>query len=348
MIPDLVFPLPPFTLTDWQESRYVRDMNSRSDELDAMKRIDLCQYAASRGFVLDRRQSSRHSAVMRHANGDKLIVARSKSGHYVYFNAKGSDNGSIIDLIQARDRVSLGEVRKLLRPWLSGGSIARSELPVLPMELQPSEHDAARVLGAWMKARPIGQTHEYLEKERGIPREILTHPKFHNRIRIDDRGNAVFPHFNQSGLCGFELKNRGFTGFSPGGVKGLACSRPEEGDRDMVICETTIDMLSLAALEGTEGRRFFSTAGQISPLQAECLRSAVAQMPENGTIILAFDCDDGGQELSRRVSESISGITQQIVAHSPNKVGLDWNDVLMAASSPIGSSTTMSSQASLP
>ena len=265
---------------------------------------------------------------MRHSNGDKLIVTRAKSGHYVYFNAKGGDNGSIIDLIQARDRVSLGEVRKLLRPWLVGGPMSGADLPVLPMELQPSAHDAARVLAAWMKARPIGQTHEYLEKERSIPREILTHPKFHDRIRIDDRGNAVFPHFNQSGLCGFELKNRGFTGFSPGGIKGLACSRPEKGDRDMVICETAIDMLSLVALEGTEGRRFFSTAGQISPLQADCLRSAANQMPEEGTIILAFDNDDGGRELARLVKGAVAGVTQQVVEHWPDEAGLDWNDVL--------------------
>jgi len=335
-------------LTDWKYSRYVYGMSSRSDELDAMKRIDLCQYAASRGFVLDRRQSSRHSAVMRHSNGDKLIVARSKSGHYVYFNAKGSDNGSIIDLIQARDRVSLGEVRKLLRPWLSGGSIAHSELPVLPMELQPSEHDAARVLAAWMKARPIGQTHEYLEKERCIPREILTHPKFRDRIRIDDWGNSVFPHFNQSGLCGFELKNRGFTGFAPGGVKGLACSRPEEGDRDMVICETAIDMLSLAALEGTEGRRFFSTAGQISPLQAECLRSAVVQMPEEGTIILAFDNDDGGRELVRQVNEAIAGAVQQFAKYLPDRAGADWNDVLKSLPSEHGPAKTRQEEVSIP
>ncbi len=309
-------------------------MRSRSEELDEMKRIDLCQYAASRGFVLDRKLSSKCSAVMRHANGDKLIVGRSPNGQYIYFNAKGSDNGSIIDLIQARDRISLGEVRKMLRPWIGRNPTTMKELPSLPMTLQPSEHDAARVLAAWMKTKPIGQTHTYLEEERGIPQEILTSPLLRDRIRRDDRQNAVFPHFNQSGLCGFELKNRGWTGFSPGGVKGLACSRPQPDDQQMIVCETAIDMLSYAALKGIEGKRLFSTAGQISSSQAECLRSAAKKMPEGAVIVLAFDNDSGGHELADKVQDALLPMQRKILRDFPPDLGEDWNDVLQRENKP--------------
>jgi len=306
-------------------------MLSRADELEAMKRIDLCQYAVSRGFVLDRKQSSKCSAVLRHPNGDKLIVGRAPSGQYIYFNAKGNDNGSIIDLIQARDRVSLGEVRKLLRPWLSGASVPMkriSKRPTLPMTLQPSKHDAARVLANWMKARPIGNRHRYLEEDRGIPREILTSPLLRDRIRIDERGNALFPHFNQSGLCGFEVKNCNWTGFSPGGVKGLACSRPQPDDQQMIICETAIDMLSYGAIHGLQGNRFFSTAGQISPSQAESLRSAANKMPDDAVILLAFDNDDGGHQLAERITEELASTGRTTVKDFPAHSGADWNDVL--------------------
>ncbi|MCA9068693.1 MAG: DUF3991 domain-containing protein, partial [Planctomycetaceae bacterium] len=220
-----------------------------------MKRIDLRQYTASRGFQLDRKKSSRSSAVMRHPNGDKLIIGRSLRGQYIYFNAKGDDRGSIIDFVQTRDRVSIGEVRKLLRPWIGGEAPALRELPTFDQALEPCDHNAAGVLAAWMKMKPIVKTHPYLEYKRMIPRRILMHPIFTDRIRIDDRGNAVFPHFNPSGFCGFELKNGNWTGFSPGGVKGLACSRPRSGDRELIICETAIDMLSYAALKGVEQRR---------------------------------------------------------------------------------------------
>lgn len=306
-------------------------MQSRNDELEQMKRIDLCKYAGTRGFVLDRKQSSRCSVVMRHANGDKLIVSRQSNGQYVYFNAKGSDNGTIVDLIQSRDRVSLGEVRKILRPWLRPCSSPPPGLPTLPITLQPSEHDAAGVLKSWMEAKPIGKSHPYLEVERRIPLSVLKNEIFQDRIRIDLRRNAVFPHFNESGLCGFELKNREFTGFSPGGVKGLTCSRPRDADCTMVICETAIDMLSYAALHGVTGNRFFSTAGQISPSQAECLRSAATRMPIRSTVVLAFDHDDGGQKLAGQTRDALSSAGLNIEEHFPERPGADWNDVLRSA-----------------
>ncbi|MEP3480571.1 MAG: DUF3991 and TOPRIM domain-containing protein [Fuerstiella sp.] len=293
-----------------------------------MKRIDLCQYAASRGFVVDRKQSSRASAVMRHSNGDKLIISKQPNGQYVYFNAKGNDNGTIIDLIQTRDRVKLGEVRKMLRPWLNSGYSPPLDPPAFQINLQPSEHDAAHVLAAWMKAQPVNGTHRYLEEDRCIPAHILQHEIFRDRIRVDQRRNSVFPHFCKSGLCGFEIKNRGFTGFSPGGVKGLACSRPQPDDNHMVVCETAIDMLSYAALNGTQGNRFFSTAGQISPMQAECLRSAAEKMPHGATVILAFDNDEGGHNLSAHISEALIGTGRIITNEFPPIAGMDWNDVL--------------------
>jgi len=315
----------------------------RRDELDQFKtEINLCEYAASRGFVLDRRQSSRCSAVMRHPNGDKVIISRSATRAWVYFNVHAGDSGSIIDFVQARDRVSLGEVRKELRPWLRGGFAPLPASPTLGFALEPSEHDAAHVLAAWLKAKPIGKTHHYLESERHIPPATLMDPIFRDRVRIDHRRNAVIPHFNHSGLCGFELKNNGFTGFSPGGVKGLACSRPRETDREMIICETAVDMLSLAALEGTYGKRFFSTAGQISPAQSTCLRAAADKMPANSMVTLAVDNDEGGRKLAVQIREALASTTLVIREHVPPTSGEDWNDVLRCRTPTDGNSPTLS------
>jgi hypothetical protein len=151
---------------------------------------------------------------------------------------------------------------------------------------------------------------------------------FQDRIRIDARQNALFPHYNQSGLCGFEIKNTGWTGFSPGGVKGLACSRPRPEDRQMIVCETMIDLLSYAALKGIEGRRFFSTAGQISPEQAECLRAAIGNMPNGSTVVLALDNDAGGRKLAAQVHDAIRAVPCPVIEDLPPQHGDDWNDVL--------------------
>lgn len=67
-------------------------------ELEAFRTgIDLRAYAATLGYSLDRRESRRGSSVMRHGNGDKVIVKRDTDQHYVYFSVRDeTDNGSIL------------------------------------------------------------------------------------------------------------------------------------------------------------------------------------------------------------------------------------------------------------
>src|SRR5258708_1470347 len=88
-------------------------------ELESFKSsIDLRPYAAAQGYQLDRKESSRGSAVMRHANGDKIIIKRDVDGHHVYFSVRDErDNGTIIDFARNRKGLSLGAVRKELRQW---------------------------------------------------------------------------------------------------------------------------------------------------------------------------------------------------------------------------------------
>src|SRR5450432_426054 len=90
--------------------------------------------------------------------------------------------------------------------------------------------------------------HPFLEYERAIPAALLQSDRIVGRIRIDIRGNAVFPHFDREGLCGFELKNTGFTGFAAGGTKGLWFSHAGPDDRRLVLTESAIDALSHATL----------------------------------------------------------------------------------------------------
>jgi hypothetical protein len=48
-------------------------------------------------------------------------------------------------------------------------------------------------------------------------------------------------------VCGYEIKNRDFTGFARGGSKGLWLSHTEPDDTRMVSCESAIDALSHAS-----------------------------------------------------------------------------------------------------
>ncbi len=310
-------------------------MATGSDELEQFKtQINLCDYAESLGFTFDRKQSSKRNAVMRHASGAKIAILKRSTGHWVYINTHGSDSGSIVDFVQAQKSLSIGKVRKELRPWISGTVSLRSREPELKeaYSLEPADQDLAQVADSWMRAKLRRSTDRYL-RSRGIPEAVLNDPIFLDRIRVDDRNNTIFPHWNAaSDLCGFEIKNDSFTGFSPGGEKGLWCSRPRMVDRVMVICETAIDSLSVATLFGTEAKRFFSTAGQCSPHQIDCLASAAENMPDNSSIWLAVDNDDGGKRLASLIRKELEAKTANIsiVDKIPEQIGSDWNDVVRA------------------
>ncbi len=306
---------------------------SCADELEQFKtQINLCAYAASRGFQPVPNQSSRRSIVLRNPSGDKLIVSRGPNGHWRYFNVHESrDRGTIVDFIQFRERLSLGLVRRELRQWLGNApNLAQPFSHTFP-ELRSQAHDLAQVLLAWEHALPIGRVNNYLQVERKIPPAIVGDARFRGQLRIGERRNVLFAHRQYDDLCGFEVKNRGFTGFAPGGVKGLFSSLPTPNDRELVICETAIDALSYAALHGVHRKRFLSTAGKLSPLQKQLLQAVVLEMPSGSQIILAMDHDAGGEQLIAAITQTLSGVDlgdKAFASHVPDQADCDWNDVL--------------------
>jgi hypothetical protein len=96
---------------------------SRDDELERFKsQISLAEYAQAQGYEIDHRESGRASLVMRNGD-DKIIVATDADGHGIYFSVRDdADNGSVIDFVQMRQGLNLGQVRKELRGWCPGSS----------------------------------------------------------------------------------------------------------------------------------------------------------------------------------------------------------------------------------
>lgn len=319
-------------------------MATGNQELEEFKtQINLCQYACSEGFVLDRKLSSRSSAVMRHPNGDKIIVAKRPNGHWTYFNVHGSDSGTVIDFVKARTSLSLGSIRKELRPWVGKtGLITGSFRDGDTLELVPVKTDLQQVHLRWAKSRPLHSMDSYL-LSRGIPISILQDPVFDDRVRIDDRHNCLFPHWDSEGeLSGYEIKGQKFTGFAPGGTKCLWFSQQRPTDQTMVICESAIDALSLATIAGTHGKRFFSTAGKCGPRQLNRLAEESQRMPPNSVIWLAMDNDSAGHTMAGQIRDALDtkiGGQLQVIDHFPVEVNADWNDVLQKQRNEGGSNT---------
>jgi hypothetical protein len=306
-------------------------------ELESMKHIDLRVYAAAQGYQLDAKASWRGTSVMRHPlSNDKVVIKRGMDGHFVYFSVRDDrDNGSIVDFVQNRQRISIGGVRKELRPWIGQPPVA---VPTFA-PLHKTERDRMKVEAAWARMQDASTGHPYLERERALPAALLALERFAGRISRDDKGNAVFPHFDEKGLSGYELRNRDFKGFASGGSKALWLSQEFPDDHRLVITESAIDALSHAVLFPDNRARYASIGGKPNPQQPELIRAAAARMPTNSEIVAAMDNDADGATLANVVKKAVAltgrhdlnFVLQEPFGHK------DWNDQLRAKPQPFSS-----------
>jgi hypothetical protein len=133
--------------------------------------------------------------------------------------------------VQHRLGLSLGAVRKELRPW-----IAKPPTPVPSFTPLPkTEKDRLKVEAEYARMQDSVPSHPYLEQQRACPLRscsLIGLPAAFGSMR---EANAVFPHFDGDGLSGYELKNVSFTGFASGGTKGLWLSRELKNDNQIIF-----------------------------------------------------------------------------------------------------------------
>jgi hypothetical protein len=288
------------------------------------------------GYILDKRESSRNSIVMR-KDHDKIIISRKPDGHYTYWSPRDDkDHGTIVDLLQRRKGLSLGGVRKELRAWTGLAAPAQPETYAMTATVKDLESVRKR-----FAAMQVAYRHPYLEEERGIPAEILQHHRFAGYIKQDRYAAAVFPHFGADGqVSGYELKNKSkvgtWTGFSPGGRKGMFLSNTKNSDRRLVITESGTDALSYAAIFGDlDVARYGSIGGKPTSAQRAVIRAAMLDMPGGSEIVAATDNDDAGRQLAELMKEIFDdcGRADLTFRREEPVGGKDWNDVLLAKKS---------------
>lgn len=301
-----------------------RMIENRADELERFKAdINLSEYLARDGWKLDKAKSSKAYAVMR--NGDeKLVVTKAKEdGHYVYCNTGDvSDSGSVIDYVQKRRGLNLGQVRKELRPWI-GAQPPKVDVQAYQREIQPVERDFARCAAAWEaagQARPDG----YAAK-RGLSAATLA--AYAGSIREDAQGRLLFAHsLPGQSVAGYEAKGEGFTGFAKGGQKGLFWAAQQANVKRVVIAETALDALSVAELEGCrKDTAYVSIGGTMNDTQPEFLKRVLA-VKQPAEVALATDRDAAGEKFAQQLAAQAPE-TAKVTRLAPSE-GKDWNDAL--------------------
>jgi hypothetical protein len=298
------------------------------DELQRFKSdIHFLHYAADRyGYERDRRASSVSSHVLRHpASDDKIVVRKDRDGHWTYFSVRDDrDHGTIIDFVQRRGHhTSLGSVREELRSWL-GTPRPLPEMLELP---RPSPRGQQRPVAEVFESARVTSTCDYLA-ERGLRPETLSDLRFADSWRVDRRGNVLFAHRDESGaLTGFEVKNRGFTGFAAGGTKTAWQSRAFPGDQKLIITESAIDALSHHQLY-RDAAVYVSTAGAPSSAQMEQLGRLLARLEPETTVVAAFDNDEAGHKIAKGIELMTRRLPHLFFSRDRPARAKDWNEIL--------------------
>lgn len=315
-------------------------MLDRDSELAAIKQVNLSVIAASHGYEIVRKKSTRSSVLMS-SGSDKILISKQGS-HYVYCSVYDSGSqGTAIDFAMRviEPGCSLGRARQLLRPFLNASYVSlawQQNANRFAKDIRPSRLDLEGVKSRYNRFAPIAEPHAYLCGVRGIPFELLQSERLAGRVRHSPRrGSVVFPHLGVADgvrrLTGYEIKGPDVSLFSKGGRKGLFFSKAFVGDQQLVVGEAGIDAVSYLAARGDHGTRVASIAGRMNPEQPALLESAIKHLGE-GEVIAAFDNDRGGDELTERLHEIASSYSQASIVFKddrPPERGADWNQVVM-------------------
>ncbi|MFY0689067.1 MAG: DUF3991 and TOPRIM domain-containing protein [Cyclobacteriaceae bacterium] len=303
-------------------------MTCFSDFSSFKQEINLSQYAASIGYKIDKKKSTRNSIAMRLDGSDKVIISK-RNGIWIYFSVyDDQDNGTILDFIKNRTNKHLFEIAKELRGWLGGKSSLEIEGNYIE-HLEEKKFEPERIERLF-NYYTLAAEHEYLIS-RGISQDVIVSQRFYGRIFQDRYGNAVFPHFKDGQVCGLELRGKNTGLFVRGSEKTLWRSNAQNADDTIVISETPIDALSYQILHSLKTAFYTATCGGFSPEQGNIISQLFTDLQQLRKVILATDNDQGGDRLATRLVALLSEVDfrGEVIRHSPNKPGQDWNDVLV-------------------
>lgn len=297
------------------------------DELESFKRLNLVDFAVSRGYKQDDVESSVNSAVLRQGD-DKVIVKRNDNGHWVYFSVRDdADHGSIVDFVKHREGLTLGKLRIAIRQYMG---TYKPSLSYCPPSKPPNTATAQgqdggcykKALAVWNAAKWNPEPAYLLA--RGLNRATLGDPRFADTFRVDRRGNVLFPHHDRQGMIGYEIRNDGFMAIGERTYKALWFSRNLRESTTIIVAESSIDAISHCQLHGGD-HAYVALSGQPSPLQRDLLTGLLSKAYERGvSVITGFDNDPSGDKYHEMLQ-----LLSPVPLARLTPVNKDWNNDLV-------------------
>ena len=307
-------------------------------EIEFFKTQPFTDIASALGYKPDRSESSGASTVLRHGDGDKVVVKLNdgKHGkHWVYFSVVDrTDHGSIIDFVQRRTGGTLGDVRKTIREATGhNGTNPKVPFPTaqnpgkdLPPPSTPTtDPDGFRKksLAVW-NAATWNPAHPYL-LDRGLDRATLADPLFADTFRQDTHGNVVFPNYDRGGMCGYERRGPVTKKFGRDVKKGLWLTPNLKTASVIFITESAIDAMSHFRLYASQYANAYcaycAMGGSIGSRQRDLMTGLLSKAGDrNAMVVVATDSDEAGD---RFFDELGLLAPMRLKRHKP--IDKDWN-----------------------
>lgn len=306
--------------------------------MNNLTKIPLNEILTQNGYIYDRNKDSQSWRVLKHQNGDKVIVSKNKNGDYLYFNPQDDmDRGNIYNFCKNRGM----QVKDLL----DESKIAEiKEIKVHSIPIENNQFLANKIIKEFKHMSKIGENDKsFLCDKRKISSELLG--KFSNLKQDGKYGNAIVPTYTLQKISGGRaefLKQTGYVSYLAqpitkdkdgkaydkplkqlcSGIKGLEVlkadsagqTRPAEFER-VVICESMIDTLSLCEMKGYDLAKTLlcSTNGQISQSQKTAMQE-LQRLTPNAEFVLGFDNDSKGVEFTSTTEQVLgSGIVSRVM-----------------------------------
>ena len=218
---------------------------------------------------------------------------------------------------------NLGHARKALRP-LAG---------ILPSLLPESGGDQDRIgdlHARWLRRRPPRPGSPgwgYLTEQRALPSALLADAARRGLVREGLHGTNWFLHQVSGRPVGWEMRGPEYKGFVAGGSKTAFVLAECEAPARIIVCESAIDALSLAVLDGLDdATAYVSTGGGWGDGGRAAITGLVRR---TAVLIAATDRGIAGEKLAERLEHLARDIGVHFERRRPE--AKDWNDQLVAA-----------------
>ena len=282
-------------------------------------RVD-CRVVLERaGWQMDGRESTRRATKYRRGAGEIVVVTHDGKG---WFDPLGEDaRGDVIALAQRLWGGTLGHARKALRP-LAGIVPA---LPAKTLEDRGPPQDCRTTWHRRPTLRPGSPAWRYLTEVRALPAELLTRLASMSLVREGFGGTAWFLHQVQGVPAGWEMRGPAYKGFASGGRKTLFVQAESSRHKVVMVCESAIDALSLAVLDGFDPTTaYVSTGGG----WGDAGRDAILGLAQDGALLIAAtDRGVAGEKLAFRLEQLACDAGIPFKRRLP--AAKDWNDQLV-------------------